>query len=413
MAIYLELSEVNNNLAAILAPLLLGSAGIGYLATAGVASKGAIVLFFDRAKDTISSNGPATAAAGVVAAGVVAATTVFALQAGNDKPATAPEADGPRATATAPVDTPPDAPTSTDSPADVPSDAPTVEPTVAPVAATPTPTPTATATPPDDPTPTQEPSPTPTPTPTPTEEPVESDVVFTAQPVVSEPDASGTSTVEVAVGGIPAGESVTVTWDEPTTASPRTAQRTYLSSAESTGPGVDVSCSDENCVLTSTRTSLTLTATVTDGMEHDLTITLLPSAGINDPDPSDTSTTIHLKPAPVVDPEPTPYDVIVTADQNGQSGKWTVEVSGLPTGFTGILTVNVAGTLKSFPAECTDVFFPGGMYECTGIANGTYLFETDKGGLSDPTFRIEVDGDPTTAGYADEETSTANNVWPR
>ncbi|MFT4008993.1 MAG: sigma-70 family RNA polymerase sigma factor [Nocardioidaceae bacterium] len=76
-AMYLELTEVNSNLAAIIAPLLLGGAATGYLATtgsAGVAAGGVIVLF-DRAKDAVLGNLTAVAA-GAVAVGIAAATVV-------------------------------------------------------------------------------------------------------------------------------------------------------------------------------------------------------------------------------------------------------------------------------------------------------------------------------------------------
>lgn len=409
MAIYLELSEVNNNLAAILAPLLLGSAGIGYLATAGVASKGAIVLFFDRAKDTVASNGPATAAAGVVAAGVVAATAVFALQAGNDKPANPPTADGPRATATAPVDTS-DAPAATDSPADAPSDAPTVEPTVTPAAATPTATtdPTPTTEPTVDPTPTQEP--TPTPTPTPTDEPVGFDAPLTVTP---SPSQDGTSTIEVTVSGIPAGETVTVQTSSGPAPSPRTAQRTYLSSVESTDSGVDVTCSDDDCVLTSTRTTLTLTATVIGDEAQLLTITLVPSDGINDTDTSDNSTTVTLQPA-APDPEPTPYDVSITADKkpgNGNVGKYDVTVADLPGELTGTLTVELPALLSlgsDLPPGCTSqsLIVGGVRVTCSQVTNGKYEFDFGSILGGDPTFTIE--GNPSDE-WVEPDSARGNN----
>ncbi len=65
MAVYLELTEVNSNLAGILAPLLLGGAATAYLAAAGGAvSKGGLLLLVDRARDFASANAPATAVAG-------------------------------------------------------------------------------------------------------------------------------------------------------------------------------------------------------------------------------------------------------------------------------------------------------------------------------------------------------------
>lgn len=220
--------------------------------------------------------------------------------------------------------------------------------------------------------------------------------------------------MDITVSGIPAGESVAVTWSEPTTAaSPRLASRQYLAATTSTStPGVDVSCSVADCTLTQAQPHLVLTATVTDDVAHDLVITLVPSSGIDDPDPSDNSTTIHLQPAPP--PPPTPYDVSVTAEEHGNSGKWTAVVAGLPTGFTGTLTVSIAGTFDAIPAGCTDINFPGGLYQCSGISNGSYDFDVHKGPMSgEPTFHIEVDGDPTTAGYAAEDSNPSNNDWPQ
>lgn len=82
MAIYLELTEVNSNLAGILAPLLLGSIGAAYLAGAtGVAAKGGILMLFNRLRDSASSGGPGVAVAGVVATAVVGAGLVAAFNA--------------------------------------------------------------------------------------------------------------------------------------------------------------------------------------------------------------------------------------------------------------------------------------------------------------------------------------------
>ncbi len=72
MAIYLELTEVNSNLAAWLAPILLGAAGTGYVAsTASVGVGGAVVALLDRAKDVVIGKVAATTAAAGVAATVV------------------------------------------------------------------------------------------------------------------------------------------------------------------------------------------------------------------------------------------------------------------------------------------------------------------------------------------------------
>ncbi|UDY24678.1 sigma-70 family RNA polymerase sigma factor [Nocardioides sp. Kera G14] len=80
-AIHLELAEVNSNLGAVLAPMLLGSAGVGYLAAAHTAAlaaaKGGVLLFLDRAKDWVLHN-PAGRATGGAAAAVVTCVAVAA-----------------------------------------------------------------------------------------------------------------------------------------------------------------------------------------------------------------------------------------------------------------------------------------------------------------------------------------------
>ncbi len=86
MAIYLELSEVNSNLAGILGPLLLGAAATGYLATAGgLAAKGGLLLLAGRAKDAVVGNLATAAVAGVAATAVIAGTAVAVLTHQNDQ----------------------------------------------------------------------------------------------------------------------------------------------------------------------------------------------------------------------------------------------------------------------------------------------------------------------------------------
>lgn len=109
MAIYLELTEVNSNLAGILAPLLLGSFGAAYLATAsGAAAKGILAGLLDRGRDLLNASGPGTAIAGVALVAALGAATVAGSMALNrdDNPAAgdqppgvaAPSAPGFRAT---------------------------------------------------------------------------------------------------------------------------------------------------------------------------------------------------------------------------------------------------------------------------------------------------------------------------
>ncbi|MEX0429491.1 sigma-70 family RNA polymerase sigma factor [Nocardioides sp. DS6] len=101
-AIYLELTEVNANLGALLAPLLLGSAGIGYLAAVGAGTKAGILLFLTGAKNWVLHNPVGRVAAG--ATGVAAAAVVAAAVAmGGGNPPTKPVAEPPASSAPAPT----------------------------------------------------------------------------------------------------------------------------------------------------------------------------------------------------------------------------------------------------------------------------------------------------------------------
>jgi RNA polymerase sigma factor (sigma-70 family) len=370
MAIYLELTEVNNNLAAILAPLLLGSAGIGYLASAGVATKGAFLLLVDRVKDGIGSNGPAAAAAGVVAAGVIAASAVFALQSG-DK-ATPPRADAPppgaRSSALPPAatDTPSDAPTTT--PTQAPTSAPAKRPTASATAST---SPTASASATVSPSPTTTPTPSPTPTPT----PVSSNVAFASAPTATATNTgSGSYTITVSASGIPAGQTVEVTSASAPSA-PATA-RLATATATSAG-GVAVACEAGDCVLTSSRTSLTLTADVTGTTAQDLTITLVPSAGINDPDASDNSTTLRLEPPapPVTGDASVAVTFLPPQGLGDPKRRFDISATGVPAGESVTMTVTWIGlTPGSVPVGCTDA---GTSWTCLVTSAGLTLPSVD------------------------------------
>ena len=87
MAIYLELTEVNSNLSGILAPLLLGAAGSGYLASTAVAAKGggALFLMAGRVRDGVTANTPLAAAAGVAAVATAVGITVALTINGNNE----------------------------------------------------------------------------------------------------------------------------------------------------------------------------------------------------------------------------------------------------------------------------------------------------------------------------------------
>ncbi|CAI9417506.1 sigma-70 family RNA polymerase sigma factor [Nocardioides sp. T2.26MG-1] len=80
-AIFLELSEVNSGLGALLAPLLLGSAAAAYVgsATGGLTTAtGGVTVLLGRARDAVATHAPTAAVAGA-AASVVAAGVVVAL----------------------------------------------------------------------------------------------------------------------------------------------------------------------------------------------------------------------------------------------------------------------------------------------------------------------------------------------
>jgi RNA polymerase sigma factor (sigma-70 family) len=76
--LYLELSEINSNLAALLAPALLGSAATAYVAGGSALGAGGVLGWLTRVKSKISS-GPGAAVAAAVAAAVVVAGVVAAM----------------------------------------------------------------------------------------------------------------------------------------------------------------------------------------------------------------------------------------------------------------------------------------------------------------------------------------------
>ncbi|HZJ06788.1 MAG TPA: sigma-70 family RNA polymerase sigma factor, partial [Nocardioidaceae bacterium] len=82
-AMYLELTEVNSNLAGIIAPLLLGGAAAGYVASNSAGAAAGLLAVVGRLRDTVVTNA-GVVAAGAVAAGVVAAATAGILIAGSD-----------------------------------------------------------------------------------------------------------------------------------------------------------------------------------------------------------------------------------------------------------------------------------------------------------------------------------------
>src|SRR3546814_2767698 len=143
MAIYLELTEVNSNLGALLAPLLLGSvAGTTYLAGASgtSAAKGGLLLLFGRAKDLVLANTQAAAVGSVAAVTAVAGVSVVAVTwSGDSSPtATSPPAGILRTAEPAPGET---AEQVTDPATDADPTAPPASPSPSPPPAAPVPAP--------------------------------------------------------------------------------------------------------------------------------------------------------------------------------------------------------------------------------------------------------------------------------
>lgn len=84
-AIYLELSEVNSNLGAVLAPLLLGSVGAAYVsATTGAAAPVGLLGLLDRAKDLVAAHSQVAAVVGVTTAVAIGGGGFIAWQ--DDRP---------------------------------------------------------------------------------------------------------------------------------------------------------------------------------------------------------------------------------------------------------------------------------------------------------------------------------------
>lgn len=233
MAVYLELVEVNSDLAGLLAPLLLGGAGAAYAATAGgVAVKGGVLALATRVKDWAATNTVSAAVVGVAATAAVAAGVVGLVNIGDTEPvaarddvATSAPADAstPDSTPSAPGDSPGDDPRAP-RPGTDPGDRPT---SPEPTSAAPTsPTPSDSPTSPQPTSPTSQPTSQPTTQPTtqPTSQPPTSsttDVPTTTTPpteptgdvrisVSANPQGSGRHLVSATVAGMPAGQPATL-----------------------------------------------------------------------------------------------------------------------------------------------------------------------------------------------------------
>ena len=100
-AMYLELTEVNSNLAGIIAPLLLGAAASGYVASSGAGAAGVLGLV-SRAKEFVGANTGAVTAASV-AAGIAAAAAAVAVVLGGGGDDAKPVVADPPAAVTTPA----------------------------------------------------------------------------------------------------------------------------------------------------------------------------------------------------------------------------------------------------------------------------------------------------------------------
>lgn len=141
-AIYLELTEVNQSIGALIAPMVLGSAAAAYLgATAAGGATAAASPFLDRVKDWVVNNPAGRILAGAGGAAVLAVAIAVGVQAagGHDHAGSVATAE-PNASAapsvTAGEPTSPAQP-SVDAPLDEPADEPSDEPVTAPLAADP------------------------------------------------------------------------------------------------------------------------------------------------------------------------------------------------------------------------------------------------------------------------------------
>lgn len=171
MGVYLELREVASDLRAVLGPVVLGGAWVGYATVAGAAQKGLFLVAWESVRATAGQPGR-LAGSGVQAAATVAVVGVLAtagtlaavrgpelLAAQNDGPSESFEAAPSQVSEAPATDPAPSAPSPTPSPSpsDEPEDVPDAPQSTSP---SPSPTPSASATP--DPAPSPSPSPSPT-----------------------------------------------------------------------------------------------------------------------------------------------------------------------------------------------------------------------------------------------------------
>lgn len=202
-AIHLELTEVNDGLAGLLAPALLGGVAAAYVASGSgsVGVGGTVLALLDRARDGVLAHQTATAAAGV-AATVAVGGTLFVAQPPASEPSPTPPAAAAPDPRVAPEPPPGPAagtrirrqPSASHDPNAAPAPGPQAQPTAP---ATPAPAAPPSPEPPAAPE-TREPEPTAT----------SPDLAVTA---VASQNGQGSSRIEVTVTGLPDGSTATLT----------------------------------------------------------------------------------------------------------------------------------------------------------------------------------------------------------
>jgi RNA polymerase sigma factor (sigma-70 family) len=210
-AVYLELVEVNSALPALLAPALLGTAGLGYLAAASGAKVGLVGFFVTGWKKVTENSTRSAVGAGAVVVVAVAAVIAAMALTGNDTPpaaikqppATQQPTQPPGSNPTVPPK-PTAKPPTAKPPASNPTQPPTTEPTTAPTQPSATPTPTTSTT-----------TPVPTPTPTPPPPTPTTPVRYPGMVTITMPAGGGSPALEGARSASAAGVRFVITIKPP------------------------------------------------------------------------------------------------------------------------------------------------------------------------------------------------------
>jgi RNA polymerase sigma factor (sigma-70 family) len=87
-AVWLELTDINSDIAGLLAPLLLGGLAAAYVGSAGgaAAAGGGVVALLGRVRDLLTSNAPATATAGLTAGALLVGGLLYAVNRSDSRP---------------------------------------------------------------------------------------------------------------------------------------------------------------------------------------------------------------------------------------------------------------------------------------------------------------------------------------